>query len=402
MSRFEPNLIVGGSSRRWIFGAARFESRAALPGNRNRQGRIIAARAFGAFIGVALLIAAAHTSNAAAQPDPSLEIYGRAQQLVDIGGRRLNLFCLGHGSPTVILSGGLGASSFEWRKVHTELAKKTRACAYDRAGYGFSDPGPLPRDTRHLAEDLAALTKAAALPPPYVLVGALLGGMIVRLYADTHLRDVAGMVLVDPETEHEAERLSPVSPSFLPKIKANIEALRTCLAALEAGVPAPGSKAAADCVVKPNPEFPAAVNGHFMQLTSHAPLYRESLSEAEEAIGAGSDQVAASKRSYGDIPLVVLTAPASDQPTPNGPDPEFLARGKIVMAMHDETARLSSRGVNRAVPGASHRIMLSVPQAVIEAVDEVVTEVRQKRTADVRRKLHSAEPAPQNTRDRRT
>jgi hypothetical protein len=54
------------------------------------------------------------------------------------------------------------------------------------------------------------------------------------------------------------------------------------------------------------------------------------------------------------------------------------------MAMHDETARLSSRGVNRAVPGASHRIMLSVPQAVIEAVDEVVTEVRQKRTADVR------------------
>jgi pimeloyl-ACP methyl ester carboxylesterase len=177
--------------------------------------------------------------------------------------------------------------------VHTELAKKTRVCAYDRAGYGFSGPGPLPRDTRHLADDLAALTKAAQLRPPYVLVGASLGGMIVRLYADTHLRDVAGMVLVDPETEHESERLSLVSPNFLPKIKANIEALRTCLAAVEARVPAPGSKAAADCVVKPNPEFPAAVNAHFMQLTSHAPPYRESLSEVEEAIGAGSDQVAA-------------------------------------------------------------------------------------------------------------
>lgn len=71
-------------------------------------------------------------------------------------------------------------------------------CAYDRSGYGFSDPGPLPRDTRHLADDLAALTKAACLRPPYVLVGASLGGMIVRLYAYTHLQEVGGMVLVDP------------------------------------------------------------------------------------------------------------------------------------------------------------------------------------------------------------
>lgn len=96
----------------------------------------------------------------------------------------------------------------------------------------------------------------------------------------------------------------------------------------------------------PNPEFPAAVNAHLVQSSSHPPLYRESLSEEEEAIGAGSDQVAAS-------------------------------------VMHDEVARLSSRGVNRTVPGASHRIMLSAPQAVIDAVDEVVTEVRQQRAADV-------------------
>ena len=256
-------------------------------------------------------------------------------------------------------------------------------CAYDRAGYGFSDPGPLPRDTRHLADDLAALTQAAPLRPPYVLVGASLGGMIVRLYADTHLLDVGGMVLLDPETEHEAQRLSAVSPGFLPRIKANIEALRTCLVTVEAGVPAPGSKAAADCVDEPNPEFPAAVNAHLMQSSSHPPLYRESLSEEEEAIGAGSDQVAASKRSYGDLPLIVLTAPAPDSPITNGLDPEVIARGKIVTVMHDEVARLSSRGINRSVPGASHRMMLSAPQAVIDAVNEVVTEIRQEQSADV-------------------
>jgi len=269
------------------------------------------------------MIAAADSAHGAGQPDLSLEVYGRPQQLVDIGGRRLNLYCLGHGSPTIILVGGLAASTFTWRKVHAELARTTRVCAYDRAGYGFSDSGPLPRDTRHLADDLAALTKA------------------------------------------------------------NIKSLRACLAVLKAGVPAPGSKAAADCVDTPNPEFPAAVNAHLMQSSSHPPLYRESLSEEEEAIGAGSDQVAASKRSYGDLPLIVLTAPAPDSPTPNGPDPEFLARGKIVTLMHEEVARLSSRGVNRTVPGASHRIMLSAPQAVIDAVYEVVTEVRQQRAADV-------------------
>ena len=371
MSRTQSNLARAGRVLSFI-------ARAMLPRNRNRQEGTTATRAFGAFVGLALAIASAHVAHGAGQPDPSLEVYGRPQQLVDIGGRRLNLYCLGHGSPTVILEGGLGASSFAWRKVHAELARTTRVCAYDRAGYGYSDPGPLPRDTRHLADDLAALTQAAPLRPPYVLVGASLGGMIVRLYADTHLLDVGGMVLIDPETEHQAERLAAVSPSFLPKIQANIEALRTCLTAVEAGVPASGSKAAADCVDKPNPEFPDAVNAHLMRLSSHPALYRESLSEEEEAIGAGSDEVAASRRSYGDRPLIVLTAPAPDSPTPNGPDAEFVARGKIVMVMHDEVARLSSRGVNRSVPGASHQIMLSAPQAVIDAVDEVVTEVRQR------------------------
>src|SRR5580698_2694536 len=151
--------------------------------------------------GISLVLCFGPAIVSAGQPDPSLNVYGRPQQLVDIGGRRLNLYCLGQGIPTVILDGGLGRSTVVWRKVHAELAKTTRVCAYDRSGYGFSDPGPLPRDTRHLADDLAALTRAARLRPPYVLVGASLGGMIVRLYADTHLREVGGMVLVDPETE---------------------------------------------------------------------------------------------------------------------------------------------------------------------------------------------------------
>ena len=330
---------------------------------------------------ISLSVCLASTMAIASQPNPSLEVYGHPQQLVDIGGRRLNLYCLGQGSPTVILESGLGGSTIVWRTVHADLAKTTRVCAYDRAAFGYSDPGPLPRDTRHLADDLAALTGAASLRPPYVLVGASLGGMIVRLYADTHLRDVGGMVLVDPEPEHEEKRLDAVSPGFIQRVKHSIESDRACLSALEAGVPAPGSKAAADCVDDPDPDFPPAVNAHFAEITSHPPYYRESLSEEEEAIGAGSDQVAASKRSYGDLPLIVLTSTTPESPDPNHPDPYFDARTKVVIEMHDEIARLSSRGENRTVPGATHHIMLSAPQAVIGAINEVVAEVRRERSA---------------------
>jgi len=326
-------------------------------------------------------MATAQSAQAAGQPDASLEPYGHPQQLVDIGGRRLNLYCLGQGSPTVIFESGLGASSFSWRKIHAQLAKTTRVCAYDRAGYGFSDPAPLPRDMRHLADDLAALTKAAHLQPPYVLVGASLGGMIVRLYADTHRREVGGMVLVDPEPEHEERRLEAVSPGFTQKMKDGSEAFRACLTAVQSSVSAPDSKEAARCVIGPNPQFPPAVNAHFAQTSSHPAFWRESLSEYEESIGAGADQVAASKRSYGAMPLIVLTSTTRDSPDPNHSDPYFEARGPVVIAMHDEMAHLSSHGVNRVIPGATHQIELSVPQAVIDAVDEVVAAVRQGRAA---------------------
>jgi len=268
----------------------------------------------------------------------------------------------------------------DWRKVHAELAKTTRVCAYDRAAFGFSDPGPLPRDTRHLADDLAALMEAASLQPPYVLVGASLGGMVVRLYADTHLHDVGGMVLVDSEPEHEDKRLEAVSPGFIQRINSQIDQARACLTTVEAGVPEPGSKAASNCVAGTNSVFPPAVNIHYVDVTSRPPFYREYLSEQVEAVGAGSDQVQASRRSYGDLPLIVLTSttPESRNLTATNPDPYYDARNKVVMVMHDEIAHLSSRGVNRAVPGATHHMMMSVPQTVIDVINEVVAEARKK------------------------
>src|SRR6185312_2683799 len=113
-------------------------------------------------------------------------------------GRRLHVSCVGGGAPTVVLESGLGLPMTVWSKVQPRLAPHFRVCAYDRAGYGTSDPGPMPRDASHVATDLASLLEAERLPPPYVLVGHSLGGEFVRLFAAEHPDQVVGLVLVDP------------------------------------------------------------------------------------------------------------------------------------------------------------------------------------------------------------
>src|SRR5262252_5295546 len=130
----------------------------------------------------------------------------RTVQLPD--GRRMFLHCEGSGAPTVILDAGAMASSAAWGKVLPEVAKTTRVCAYDRAGYGRSDPGPLPRDGRAVAEDLDQLLRAAGIDGPFVLAGHSAGALYVRMFSDLRPSDVAGMVLIDPSVERQDRRFA--------------------------------------------------------------------------------------------------------------------------------------------------------------------------------------------------
>ena len=95
-----------------------------------------------------------------------------------------------------------------------EVARFTRVCAYDRAGSGFSDPGPIPRDGKHIVSDLHSLLGAAGERPPYVLVGQSLGGALVRLYRLRYSTDVDAMVLVDPSQPGPNEWRKPWVPKF--------------------------------------------------------------------------------------------------------------------------------------------------------------------------------------------
>jgi pimeloyl-ACP methyl ester carboxylesterase len=124
-----------------------------------------------------------------------------------VGKHRLHLHCKGSGSPTVVFDAGLGGSSLDWTLVHPEVAGFTRACAYDRAGYAWSDPGPLPRDSRNIVKDLEQLLGNGSVAAPYVLVGHSLGGLIVQRFARQHPHRIAGLVLVDATHEDQFRRL---------------------------------------------------------------------------------------------------------------------------------------------------------------------------------------------------
>ena len=318
-----------------------------------------------------VMMLASTTPPAPAATNPDWAVYAHPQRLVDVGGRRLNLYCLGEGAPTVILESGLGSDVSSWRYVHSTLAKTTRVCAYDRAGYGFSDIGPEPRTAAAVTSDLAAMLHSAKIPPPYVLVGQSLGGLYVRLFADIHFSDVTGLVLLDPSFEHQVQVYTAATPTFVAANKSQHEQLNHCVAVLTSGRPAAGTADYEQCVADPgSQDLPPQV---VAVLTPTAGNYRMAVSELEGLEGATSDQVEQAQRSYEDMPLIVLTA---DVP-PNA-DRDELVRRKLWLAAHDRIAHLSTRGENRIVQGADHHIHWSRPEAVIAAVDEIVGAARAK------------------------
>lgn len=130
-------------------------------------------------------------------------------QRLNVGGYKLHINCQGEGRPVVILDAGVGGFSLEWQAVQSSLARQTKVCAYDRAGYGWSDMGPLPRTTARVGQELHTLLHKARLNPPYVLVGHSFGGYSVQYFARTWSDEVAGLVLVDSSHPEQVERLPP-------------------------------------------------------------------------------------------------------------------------------------------------------------------------------------------------
>ena len=309
--------------------------------------------------------------------------YTHAQRLVEVEpGRRLNLYCLGEGTPTVVFEAGQVSETDAWARVQPAIAAHARACSYDRAGLGYSDPSRRPGDSANIVDDLHRLLKAASINPPYILVGHSLGGMHVRLYADTYLDEVAGMVLVDSAEETWREnwwRLDPTQPSHRAGLCIGPEGVGAATHLHQGGGswlrrkdPTPTRPA----LVLPGPtEESDAINAAYMKAHESVGYQQAKASEDNSYQHASSDEVSAARRWYGDMPLIVLTS------TPRGPRKDETqafrdALNRVHAAFADQLAALSKRGVVRPVPNSTHDIQDTQPQSVIDAILEVLQDAR--------------------------
>jgi pimeloyl-ACP methyl ester carboxylesterase len=264
-------------------------------------------------------------------------------EMVDIGGHSLHIYCMGEGSPPVVIDVGFAASSANWHTIQEQMAQDTRVCAYERAGYGQSDPGPEPRHSQQVAGELKTLLENAGIEGPYVLVGHSLGGLNVQVFADLYPDLVAGAVLLDPAP------LDFITGQRFPDLYkvAEQEASRLLAAAEQA-------RHATD------PEEKAK-----------ASFYQTLASEHDMMMAESGEQVAAIE-SFGDMPLIVL---ASGEPNPAfGGSAE--AFQKFWNQQSQALAAKSAKGAYILAEGSGHNLHADVPDVVLDAVRQVVQEAR--------------------------
>lgn len=324
-----------------------------------------------------ILTTAAFAADKAPMKNTALDQYAKSAELVDIGGgRHLNMRCAGQGSPAVILESGAIADSMTWYKVQPIVAKSTRVCSYDRAGYGFSDGGPLPRDIKASADDLHALLVAAHVETPVVLVGHSLGTNIVRRYADVYPKDVAAIVLLDPPAQNVAE-FSPAWQKVEDEGRASgLTQIRACAKAAESGTldhPTPETN---DCLHGPNPEFSDALNAA-QRATKLKPAFWQTLLSVQETNGDLFKQPVPTSEKHGAIPLLIL---APDSTNAEAPPADRKALDAASSKTHRLIAATSTRGKIVPVAHSTHDVQFDQPAAVTAAINEVLGDLKRKQT----------------------
>lgn len=296
-----------------------------------------------------------------------LDIFARPQTLVEIGGgRRLNLHDTGEGPVTVVLAHGFGGRTLSWHKVQPAVAEFARVIAYDRAGFGFSDPGPMPRTVSRSVADLRAALAAHGAAPPYLLVGHSAGSLDVRYFAYRYPQEVAGIVISDGSSEGQRERFEAVVPHFMTRVQAPIDNFELNATYAEHGR---FQTDYARDLPPPEPHLTDAVNAALRDWYGKASTWQAMASEYRSLYGAGSDEVLAVRRDLGALPIVMLTAGHRDWPGLAKEDSDKLLT--IWRAQQREFAALSSRGTCREVADSGHAIPFERPGAVIDAIREV-------------------------------
>ncbi|MGH8235075.1 MAG: alpha/beta fold hydrolase, partial [Rhodanobacteraceae bacterium] len=253
----------------------------------------------------------------AAQGD---QVYAHPGHLVNAGPTKLNFYCTGSGSPTVIFDAGWEDWSPSWVLIQPVIARHTRSCTYDRAGSGFSEAGPMPRTSVEIAKELHAALHNAGIPGPYLLVGHSFGGYNIRTFADLYMPEVYGEVFVDIADGDVAT--GKEREFYDHEIGPTLRALTRCRDALaqhrplppipmtgHSYVPAPNTPCSHQFFRGlPMKEWSPQLNASVLHLANtRLALYDAAISEMEE-MPADTTWLIRYRRSFGDRPLVILTA----------------------------------------------------------------------------------------------
>ena len=287
-----------------------------------------------------------------------------AGRLVDIGRRRVHVLCAGTGAPTVVFESSGFGNSISSPEARTTLSELTKVCSYDRMGAGWSDPGPTHISVGMLANDLSSLTENGSIDPPLILVASSIGGLTAELFARKHPESVDGLVFLDAATSETLSRVAPMIESSHIGMACSAMGVAGRIGLLRLLDPF-GARGSAQSDARTNALLYGAQPWETLcAMVRGLPDTRRQFETA--------DPLARS------IPVTALSAEHTGKLAPPG----FEAwAGPVKSALDHGLRALSTRstqGAWRVVPGSDHLIAESAPQAVVDAVREMIQRDRSR------------------------
>ena len=278
-----------------------------------------------------------------------------------VNGRLMRLQCMGQGSPALVLEAGGGKDGLTWAGIQPKLAVHTQVCTYDRAGLGWSDPGPSPRDADHVASELHDLLGSAHIHTPVVLMGHSMGGLFIRDYAAHYPAEVAGLVFEDSSTP--LQNRQPAYRAFEEPKKATRFDDFLNEALIELGIP----------------RLLGACSGRFDRVKGidQRIFYEDRCHEPFQAMEAEMDafdlsgQETVTTRSFGDMPILIMF---HDLEIDTGDIPQSLI--EETEANQDAFLKLSNRSRRVIVKKSGHYVHIDRPDVVEREVDDFIDRIR--------------------------